>query len=154
MWPAEAFAALVVALRRRTDLPVLLVGGDADRGAVAAVQGLLETPAPEAVGNMDLAEVAGLLAEAAVFIGADSGLVHLAAAQGCQVVALYGPTDPAAWAPTNPRLRVVRSPVACSPCLYQRGRPPLQIGCAAPFCMDAIHPAAVTEEAIAALSAA
>ena len=47
----------------------------------------------------DLYELACKLAEAALYIGNDSGITHLAAAVGTPVVALYGPTDPVVWAP-------------------------------------------------------
>jgi ADP-heptose:LPS heptosyltransferase len=42
-----------------------------------------------------------------VYIGNDSGISHLAAAAGAPVVALFGPTDPAVWAPRGPRVRIL-----------------------------------------------
>jgi ADP-heptose:LPS heptosyltransferase len=140
-----------VGLRRQTDLPVVLVGGDGDAIMAARVQALLDEPVAAAVGGMRLGEVAGLLGEAAVFVGADSGLLHVASAMGAPAVGLYGPTDPRAWAPAAPAVTVVKSPVACSPCLYQRGRPPLQIACAEPFCMHAVHPRDVVTAVLDAL---
>jgi ADP-heptose:LPS heptosyltransferase len=116
------------------------VGGDGDAAQAHAVQGLLPVPAPEVLGGMTIGEAAGLVSTAEQFIGSDSGLLHVAAAVGVRCVGLYGPTDPGAWAPTGPAVTVVRSPVACSPCLYQPGRPPLEVACGAPFCMHAIVP--------------
>jgi len=55
----------------------------------------------------DLYELACWLARATVYIGNDSGITHLAAAAGTPVVALFGPTDPAVWAPRGPRVRMV-----------------------------------------------
>ncbi len=55
----------------------------------------------------DLYELACWLAGASVYIGNDSGITHLAAAAGAPVVALFGPTDPAVWAPRGPWVRVV-----------------------------------------------
>lgn len=63
----------------------------------------------------DLYELACWLAGASVYIGNDSGITHLAAAAGAPVVALFGPTDPAIWAPRGPRVRVVATARAGEP---------------------------------------
>jgi ADP-heptose:LPS heptosyltransferase len=63
----------------------------------------------------DLYELAQWLAGAGLYIGNDSGVTHLAAAVGTPVVALFGPTDPAAWAPRGPNVRVARWTVAQAP---------------------------------------
>lgn len=56
----------------------------------------------------DLYELACWLAHAKIYIGNDSGITHLAAAVGTPVVALFGPMDPAIWAPRTPRSAVIR----------------------------------------------
>ncbi|MFB3829342.1 MAG: glycosyltransferase family 9 protein [Bryobacteraceae bacterium] len=55
----------------------------------------------------DLYELACWLAGARVYLGNDSGISHLAAAVGAPVVALFGPTEPALWAPRGPRVQVI-----------------------------------------------
>jgi ADP-heptose:LPS heptosyltransferase len=55
-----------------------------------------------------LFELAKWLASARVFLGNDSGITHLAAAVETPVVAIFGPTDPAVWAPRGPHVRVLR----------------------------------------------
>jgi hypothetical protein len=55
----------------------------------------------------DLYELARWLASARVYIGNDSGITHLAAAAGAPVVAIFGPTDPAVWAPRGDRVTVL-----------------------------------------------
>jgi len=57
------------------------------------------------IGN--LFELACWLSTARMYIGNDSGITHLAAAAGAPVVAIFGPTDPAVWAPRGDRVRVV-----------------------------------------------
>jgi ADP-heptose:LPS heptosyltransferase len=49
-----------------------------------------------------------VLERARLYVGNDSGISHLAAAWGAPVLALFGPTDPAQWAPIGPRVRVLR----------------------------------------------
>jgi heptosyltransferase-3 len=56
----------------------------------------------------DLYELARWLAAASLYIGNDSGITHLAAAAGAPVIAIFGPTDPALWAPRGPRVRVIQ----------------------------------------------
>jgi heptosyltransferase-2 len=48
--------------------------------------------------------------ENTIFIGHDSGISHLAAAAGAKCILLFGPTDPAVWAPLNEKARVIRAP--------------------------------------------
>ena len=59
----------------------------------------------------NLYELARWLASARVYIGNDSGITHLAAAVGTPVVAIFGPTDPAVWAPRGERVSVLTGAV-------------------------------------------
>jgi heptosyltransferase III len=61
-----------------------------------------------AVRFADLDELAHWLAAARLYIGNDSGITHLAAAAGAPVIAIFGATDPAVWAPRGDRVRVIR----------------------------------------------
>lgn len=63
----------------------------------------------------DLYELACWIAGARLYIGNDSGISHLAAATGIPTIVLFGPTDPAVWAPRGPNVRVVRTPVPGAP---------------------------------------
>jgi hypothetical protein len=66
-----------------------------------------EEPLENAVRIEDLYELGIWLSAAGVYIGNDSGITHLAAAVGTPVIALFGPTSPAVWAPRGPRVRAV-----------------------------------------------
>jgi ADP-heptose:LPS heptosyltransferase len=66
---------------------------------------------PGGVRFQDLGRLASWLAGARMYVGNDSGITHLAAAVGVPVVALFGPTDPAVWAPRGSRVRVLRAEV-------------------------------------------
>jgi ADP-heptose:LPS heptosyltransferase len=59
------------------------------------------------VGKLDLPEVAAVLARAAIFIGNDSGLMHLAAAAGAPTLGLFGPTPSDEYGPAGPKARAV-----------------------------------------------
>lgn len=91
-WPRERFAEVAAQLA----LPVEWIAGP-------------EEELPGARRFDDLSALARWLAGASVYLGNDSGITHLAAACGVPVVAVFGPTDPAVWAPRG-RVAVVRQP--------------------------------------------
>jgi heptosyltransferase III len=98
-WPAEHFSELAA----RLGGPVLLLQGPADEAAcAAAMAGLPPVPVARAAG-LPLSQAAALLARCRLYVGNDSGVSHLAAALGVPTVAVFGPTDPAVWAPLGPR---------------------------------------------------
>jgi heptosyltransferase-3 len=103
-WPADRFASLVERLTAAQ--PFLLVEGPADAEAAAPASRL-----PSAVRARDLPPrvLGAMLARAGLYVGNDSGVSHLAAAWGTPVLALFGPTDPAQWAPVGPRVSVLRA---------------------------------------------
>jgi heptosyltransferase-2 len=103
-WPAQRFANLAARLRA----PILLVEGPADADACRAFAEALAASVPVArATGMPLSRVAALLSESRGYIGNDSGVSHLAAALGVPTVAVFGPTDPAVWAPLGPEVSVV-----------------------------------------------
>jgi heptosyltransferase-2 len=104
-WPAERWAAL--AERLSSDRPWLLVEGPADAEAAAP---LARLPHAVVARGLPLRVLGAVLARCGLFVGNDSGVSHLAAAFGAPTLALFGPTDPAQWAPVGPRVAVLRAP--------------------------------------------
>lgn len=124
-WPLPHFAALVASLAaggpaRR----LVLTSGPSDRGAVARVvdqaRGRLEADARARIvecGDFSLAELRALVDRAALYIGGDSGPLHIAATSRVPIVGLYGPTLPARSAPwRDPSLRSEAVEVFGLPC--------------------------------------
>ena len=110
-WPVEHWARALDALSPR--LPVVLVG----TAPTTEVSTRMSTHVFDLGGRTDLPALAALCGRARLFIGIDSGVMHLAAAMGTPVIGIYGPSD---WRLTSPRgvpHRIVRHPVECSPCL-------------------------------------
>lgn len=70
-------------------------------------------------GRTDLKTLAGILRRARGFVTNDTGAMHVAAAVGSPLVAIFGPTDPVTTAPVSRRATLVRRPVFCSPCLLR-----------------------------------
>ncbi len=150
-WDAASFAAVANALHHEYGAQIVLVGGKGDD--TAAVQAALTVPALDISGQTTLPQLAGVLSQADLFIGADSGVMHLAAAVGTPVVALFGPSNADAWGPWTPggRSVIVRSGVECSPCSYVGHGIGLREGCAARTCMRLVTPERVLQAARAVL---
>ena len=113
-WPEDHWAAALDELAARW--PVVLVGTRRSE----AVTSRMKNGAIDFGGRTDLPTLAALCAHAALFVGIDSGVLHLAAAMEIPVVGIYGPTD---WSRTGPRgvpYRIARHPVECSPCFLAK----------------------------------
>jgi ADP-heptose:LPS heptosyltransferase len=101
VWPPERFAAFFHRMAGPDTRAVVLGGpGDAERAMAAPLLAALPN-AIDLVGRLSLPEVASCLERATLFIGNDSGLMHLAAAAGTPTIGLFGPTDAATYGPTG-----------------------------------------------------
>jgi lipopolysaccharide heptosyltransferase II len=125
-WPAESFAATAAALTRHDpQLRVIVVSGPSDHAAAAAIVADARVVAGSEgrrilEGDYDLLELRELVARSAVYIGGDSGPLHIAATTATPIVALLGPTLPERSRPwRDPRCfteMVDAGPLACRPC--------------------------------------
>jgi lipopolysaccharide heptosyltransferase II len=120
LWEVERWRTLAASLAGE-GAGVVVTGSPADASAAAAVcEGL--RPAPRSLaGRLSLKGLAAVLRSVDLMITVDSGPMHIAAAVGTPVVALFGPTDPARTGPLGPG-RVLREPLPCSPCLQRQCR--------------------------------
>ena len=107
-WPEEAYAALVLRLSRELDLPVVIHCGPGEEPIAGRVAELAGDARPLLL-RPSLGELMALVREAALLVAGDTGPLHLAAACGTPVVAIFGPTDPARNGPFSPACRVVRA---------------------------------------------
>lgn len=110
-WPIQSWRELAAGLLEHlSDAELLLLSGEADEELVHAMTAVLAPERVRIVHARPLPEVAALLGKCALFVGHDSGISHLAAATGIPTVVIFGPTDPAVWAPRNTRATVIRAP--------------------------------------------
>ena len=128
LWADEKFAELGDRLREELGINIVLTGGEA--GPLERIRGQMRTKAVNLGGRTTLRELACLYRQASLLVTTDSGPMHLAAAMGTPVVALFGPTDPARTGPYGPGHRVIRRALSCAPCLRKR--------CDTPRCMTEI----------------
>jgi ADP-heptose:LPS heptosyltransferase len=103
-WPVERWLELIA----RVDAPILLIVGEAEveRWDPLSAAGLGSHVRLAA--NLPLENLVSEFARCRLFLGHDSGISHLAAACGVPSLLLFGPTDPAMWAPPAPHVRVLR----------------------------------------------
>ena len=183
-WPPEYFARLIGRLTVTGEVTCILVGTRADasvtceiareagkmarsagagagtesRAPAGARAGTGRRAAPEVInlaGLTTLQEMAGVMTQCRAFVSNDSGAMHVAAAVGVPVVAIFGPTDdratsPLPFAPVDgerrPEHAVLTSPTWCRPCMLREC--PLDHAC-----MTGISPDRVRDEVVARLAA-
>jgi lipopolysaccharide heptosyltransferase II len=120
-WPPEYFAELVSTFAA-DGIQTVMVGSPAD-GATADLVARAGSPERFAlqslVGKTDLPTLAGVLANCRALVTNDSGAMHLAAAVGTPVTAVFGPTNERATFPRGDAHRVLTNPVWCRPCMLR-----------------------------------
>ncbi len=136
LWEDEKFAELCDRIRQELGIGIILTGSDA--GPLERIRGQMKTEAVNLGGRTTLRELACLYSQATLLVTTDSGPMHLAAAMGTPVVALFGPTNPARTGPYGPGHRVIRRALSCAPCLRKR--------CDNPRCMTEISVKEVFDE--------
>lgn len=137
-WPVERFADVGRRLVEHSGATIVLSGAPGDRAMVEAVKSRL--PAHKVIdvaGHADLLTLAGLIERLDLLVTGDTGPMHLAVAVGTPVVAVFGPSDPARYAPRGPLDRVVRVDLPCSPCNRIRLPPARCVG-HTPDCLEFI----------------
>jgi heptosyltransferase-2 len=143
-WPVERFQQVAAALAQR-GYRILVVGGPGERGLAERVCSGMEDACLNLGERTTLGQLAAVLARCDLFIGSDSGVMHLAAAEGTPVLAVFGPSNDKAWGPwpgrgNEDRARVLRVDLPCSPCFYTGYRLGTPQGCPARTCLTSIGP--------------
>ncbi len=118
-WLPERFAESADRVARETGASVAVFGSKDERELCASVAASISAPVRSFAGETTLAEFIDMAAACRVYLTNDSGAMHIASALGVPTVAIFGATDDLATGPTGPLARVVREPVACSPCLLR-----------------------------------
>jgi 3-deoxy-D-manno-octulosonic-acid transferase/heptosyltransferase-1 len=118
LWEEGKFAELCDRMATELGVAIVLTGGEA--GPLDRIRVRMKSPAVNLGGRTSLRELACLYGRASLLVTTDSGPMHLAAAVGTPVVALFGPTDPARTGPYGPGHRVIRRELTCSPCLKKQ----------------------------------
>ena len=108
-WPESHWAKVLDGLLDRSSRKLLLVGGEAELERCHRLAARVPPDRLHRAIQLPLPELAARLANASMLIGHDSGISHLAAALGIEVLILWGETAEAIWRPQGPRVRLLRS---------------------------------------------
>lgn len=120
LWPEENFAVLADRLIREKNATVVLSGSREDRQVAGRISRLMQEHAFDWAGETSLKQLAALAKLSDLFITTDTGPMHLAAAAGAKVLALFGPTAPWRTGPYGSSQKVIRTGIDCSPCFRRR----------------------------------
>lgn len=123
-WPEERFAELADRLGKECGCQVLIGGGPQDVELAERICRRTHTACAVVAGRATLLQYAALLKRCALFVGNDSGAMHIATAMGTPVVALFGPSDPREWGPCGGQADVIYKGLDCRACFHptcQRG---------------------------------
>jgi lipopolysaccharide heptosyltransferase II len=145
-WPMEQMAELLRHLGEQRDANIVLIGSAEERPYVESLvrSAKVESRVVNLAGRNDVAELVGLLANAAVVVTNDSGPMHIACAVGASTVALFGPETPTLYGPLRAvpgqRHIVHYLKLACSPCMFVHDNKVLSCWFAQARCMTGIAP--------------
>jgi len=146
-WPPDRFAEVANRLIAESNAEIILFGTAAETDVSTAITSAMRSIPIDLTGKTAIADLPALLSQCHLFIGNDSGAMHVASSVGLPVVAIFGPTDPQGTAPVTPRCSIVQVKPYCSPCFLRR--------CPTDHrCMTRVSPAAVTTAAQSWLASA
>lgn len=137
LWDEDKFAVLADGMSRDLGLDVVLTGGASDRRCLERIRSMSSTKPVNLAGETTIKQLSCLYRRCALVVSTDTGPMHVAAASGRPVVALFGPTAPWRTGPYGPNHRVVRKDMECSPCFRKH--------CPHVRCMKSITPEEVLE---------
>jgi len=147
-WHSERFGAVAHRVSTETGLAIVLIGTEGDGNQHSGF--LNRCPkALDLTGKTDIKVMTALLAESSLFVGNDSGPMHIAAAVGARVAAVFGPGAPGKTAPSQKRgrCRIIYADLPCSPCRQRFWRDCSPSMAGKPACLEA-----VSEEAVVSAS--
>ncbi len=116
-WKPERYAELADWLIAQKRAQILFVGVKDEIPIINQIQNLMQGNAFNIAGKTSIAQLASILHICNVFIGNDSGPMHLAAAVGTQTIGLYGPSDPKRFGPVGDKCQTIQKKLDCPPCL-------------------------------------
>jgi 3-deoxy-D-manno-octulosonic-acid transferase/heptosyltransferase-1 len=120
LWESERFAALAERLQKELACNIIFTGSGQDRTSIDKITETMQDKPLNLAGQTSLKELAYLYSKCLLLVTTDTGPMHIAAAMGCPVVALFGPTAPWRTGPYGKGHTVIRDEIECSPCFNKK----------------------------------
>lgn len=114
-WPTKYFAE-VAQVKHQDGWDIWIVGGPKDAILAQEIQKYSANICTDFTGKTDLSQAIGLLAQANIVLTNDSGLMHVAAAVGAKIIAIYGSTSPKFTPPLTHKAEIISLNLSCGPC--------------------------------------
>jgi heptosyltransferase-2 len=119
-WAPERFAALADRLIDEFAASVIIFGAPAEAEVARRISAAMRHKPINLAGQTSIGELPALLSACHLFVGNDSGAMHVAGAVGLPTVGIFGSSDPTGTSPVTPKFKLVRHKVECSPCFLRR----------------------------------
>lgn len=116
-WPLERFAKVADWLSEQ-GIRIALIGGQEDIFLGQQILNVTTSKPENLMGQTSLSQLGAVMKRSQLLIGNDGGPMHMAAAVGCPVIGLFGPTDPAVWGPRGSKIKVIYKGIDCEKCFY------------------------------------
>ena len=117
-WPTERFAELADRLTSQYGCHVLVGGSHQDIDVAQQIRQIAKSRPIIMAGRTTIKQFAAIAKKSALFVGSDSGAMHIASAVGTPVVALYGPSNPREWGPRGGPVEVLYKGLDCRTCFH------------------------------------
>ena len=117
-WPLERYAELADRLTSQHGCRVLIGGSDQDIEPAQQIRQMAKSSPINAAGRTTIKQFAAIVKKSALFVGSDSGAMHIASAVGTPVVALFGPSNPREWGPRGGAVEVLYKELDCRSCFH------------------------------------
>ena len=115
-WDIGNYIKLCDMFSKQSGVKVVLIGAQEDKESADAIIKKTESSPLSLVGDLSLREVRDIISHSSLFIGPDSGPMHIAASTGTPIVALFGPTLPAHFGPWRAEHKIIQKDLDCRPC--------------------------------------
>ncbi len=115
-WKPDRFAELADWLIKQKSAQVIFVGVEDEIPIIKKIQNLMIGESTNIAGKTTIPQLASILKKCKLFIGNDSGPMHLAAAVGTQTIGIYGPGDPTRFGPVGDKCKTIQKKLDCPPC--------------------------------------
>jgi len=117
-WPPERFAELADRLTSTYGCQVLIGGSDQDVDLAHQIRQMAKSSLIIMAGRTTIKQFAAIAKQSVLFVGSDSGAMHIASAVGTPVVALFGPSSPREWGPRGGPVEVLYKELDCRSCFH------------------------------------
>ncbi len=117
-WPQERFAELADRLTAHYSCQVLIGGSHQDIDLAEQIRQIAKSKPIVMAGRTTIKQFAAIAKKSALFVGSDSGAMHMASAVGTPVVALFGPSNPREWGPRGGPVEVIYKEIDCRSCFH------------------------------------